>query len=1228
MSDHIPGSSTSRLSKSHFGHETSESSNLVHSSPSALAHSIHRDARPSSLHSPDLTHRNLNYGAQRRRQSHKPRPSGGFLLPASVADDGSNLQPTSRNDGRRRSRIPVDHRKGKNFSSLLDKPAANNTGLGIDTQDMSAAVPTQSARLIPTPRDESRDTRSASRIPSPRPTPAPLDVDSTQIVHMALNLSESRRLASRRNISSPVPPRLTPLADSVAGAGLKQHLQQQRRSSRNLSPRPEKATAPRSLSVSTPRTNSPLQPTLESEGSYTYHFTSSTLDRAQKAKEHLELMAQYRRLLQFVPPVREEIQSRPSTSSPPTSPTSAGTPVSSKQQRTLGRPYNPLQYIRNRKVRARERKTIDGESQGFGDVSKVTDWVDESATFAATMPVTADSTALPPFTGMNQDFGQHDSAQINPRSISTTVQPKRPRVDWILEPADMLADLYWVEQGDNRHLIEDRHYAKMFPREARLHRPSSHQGNEYTKPTIPAPGVQGADEGSRSSLDNNFSRPVRVNTGTSTASARERARQKLQDLRGLQHKHEHPAHSHHDFLRFRRGSLSETSDSENDRKRRGRTGTISADEKALLDKQLKQILELETKKEQRDVAHESDSGYFKPVTDDLSSLPPDATPPSSQRRQDAAASRTEVGESRENPIHGKLSHASPIGSGRTSLEVPISHYRASLDFDSSRPVSPDPKTYRRRSTQMPTIGMDLSPPDSRPGSPVRNPFSKVKSMFRDRSRDRDEQHNERGDKPDMLETPVELMAPTNPSVAAERRSNSPIGKLVPENSNESHKIHHSKGSMRLRADEQLVLRSLLKGGAKIDGMLRGGVSKVTDFIWKKDSDQDGSSSTSSSDESDEEQSRGRYRASVTLSRESSRPRPEDRQAINYLDIMPPFKSPAGPAEKSASQETSPQPEHIISRPPSRSARFDQLKPPRIDIRRPTPSSSELEHMKSQLLLESDPSYGEAHPSDSSGYLDRPRQTSTELHNAIFVPPSRDTSKSYQDSNSQTHGNHHWSITNRKASPQHAQASKRELARLRALVLCSGIKAMEISRRAHDPHPLFALDNKFTGLPWTEMSQFAQDDQISLSLPQTEWYPATAHILSDSVRHSVQAFETSATSFSAETTPKVQENINRIHERVATDLLDMTRRTADEADEVSRDLVDSQRLKVKSVIDTMDKMLRRRRRRFRWVRRAGWLALEWVLVGFMWYVWFVVTIARIFLGIGRGATNIVRWLLWL
>jgi hypothetical protein len=98
--------------------------------------------------------------------------------------------------------------------------------------------------------------------------------------------------------------------------------------------------------------------------------------------------------------------------------------------------------------------------------------------------------------------------------------------------------------------------------------------------------------------------------------------------------------------------------------------------------------------------------------------------------------------------------------------------------------------------------------------------------------------------------------------------------------------------------------------------------------------------------------------------------------------------------------------------------------------------------------------------------------------------------------------------------------------------------------------------------------------------------------------------------------------------VADELSSMTRQAATEADETSHDLALVQPLKVKHVVDIIEKMLRRRRRRFRWIRRAMWLTVEWLLVGLMWYVWFVVTILRVFMGAGKGIIAGVKWLLWL
>ena len=128
-------------------------------------------------------------------------------------------------------------------------------------------------------------------------------------------------------------------------------------------------------------------------------------------------------------------------------------------------------------------------------------------------------------------------------------------------------------------------------------------------------------------------------------------------------------------------------------------------------------------------------------------------------------------------------------------------------------------------------------------------------MFRDRSKERergtDSSIREKGDRIDSPIEPPELLSPSTGNTERQnspdrRRSKSLTRKIILRNTNEGHKSHRSMGSIKLKADEQVGLRSIFKGGAKLDGMIRGGVSKVTDFLWKKDSDTEEDSSSSSS----------------------------------------------------------------------------------------------------------------------------------------------------------------------------------------------------------------------------------------------------------------------------------------------------------------------------------------------------------------------------------------------
>lgn len=91
---------------------------------------------------------------------------------------------------------------------------------------------------------------------------------------------------------------------------------------------------------------------------------------------------------------------------------------------------------------------------------------------------------------------------------------------------------------------------------------------------------------------------------------------------------------------------------------------------------------------------------------------------------------------------------------------------------------------------------------------------------------------------------------------------------------------------------------------------------------------------------------------------------------------------------------------------------------------------------------------------------------------------------------------------------------------------------------------------------------------------------------------------------------------------------MSKKAADEADEVSRDLVEGQTSTVRELSERMERLMRRRRQRFRWVRKGGWVVLEWVLVGVMWWVWALVVLVRSVRGLVGGVVGVGRWLLWL
>ena len=1144
----------------------------------AYDHSNHDHAAQSTGHD----NRESPGWTDRTRARHRHRSGGAFLLQDSVGGDtglGRRSRGSQLAKGKGSVRTPDQRQshasRGSASKSGSDGPIHNDAHVTSSPQSYEHSPKASTA-------DSAKGDPSDGS--SPSNARASLDADSTQIIHMALNLSESRRLASRRNISRSNPPRLAPIPDSGSKSNLRQHLQQQRRASRTGSPRPRQGSSPR-IPSSSHRANSPLQAMLDGQdGAYHYHFSESTLARAQKAKDHLELMEQYRRLLDHLPPLKPDPSSDPAL-------------ARSRTTLRRGRPYNPLQYIRNRKVRARERRVIDGEQLGFGFTELVRTWVDQ---------VSQQSSGVDGQTFTMPSFIKADEAekQISP-DAKAAMRVRRPRVDWFFDPCDMIADAYWLEQDHHKHLIEDRFLRRIFPPVADASRPASRQAADAV-PTSMLSHAKTIDVLSANELHS--TQTDSLDPFVSQLGSRERAKQKLQDMRGFHHRHT-SSHGHHDLL-GRRDSISDTSDSEPDirgeklrKVRTGRRDTISSDANDLLQKQMIDIVAQEAReKELSDLIEHPDENQksFDPTTPENKQQFAKQPGSHSHSRKASLAGSSDT-ESRKGRVRSRLGSPTRYYHNRPSLEVPEdTRHGFSHDLDVSAPTSPQ-LTGNGDHVGPPPFGLDLSVPSSRAGSPTRNPLSKVKRKLLDRSRDNGaESQSEAEDDADARLTITETPSPSDkfPSRAPE----------------DGLKVRRESASARAK-EESVGLRGIFKGT-----VIRGGVSKIGDIIWKKDAGSDTDSDSSSDSEADA--TRGRSRPSLSRATTSEVP----PNAKHYLDSMPQFHHVGEATNKTTNSQASNLVLPELSRPQSRqSARWEQLKPPRIDIQSsvstPAPSIAPAKRL------------GESDVSESESYQP---SLSDEKQGASHHLEPRDSGLTSQGRSP----SRHWSITDRNPSPERTRLSKREVARLRALIFSSGVKAMEINRRANELRkPLNATSAAYLKpdprydvgpLSWDEMIKIAPDCKELQEQPVTacEVYPLASKALGMAIRASGQRWQSSADQFATKTAPALQKRIGELRSRLADELSQMARQAADEADETNKGLSLDQPLKIKHVVDAMDTLLRQRRRRFRWMRRGLWLAVEWVLIGFMWYVWFVVMIFRIFLGVGRVAWNGVRWLLWL
>ena len=1076
------------------------------------------------------------------------------------------------------------------------------------------------------------------------------DTDPAQIVNLALSLSENRR----RNVTAG---RIDPLAlggnkrhasggqlrngnpnrpsPGFGGGSLRQHLQQQRHTSRNVSPRSPKSgilsELPQHSRLSEERNEtmqSMIYPNVINSAldDVAFNPSDATFTRAEKARIALELSYEYRRLLQYLPPLTKSQRSRPATADSPAS-TNSGSADS------LGRQYNPLQYIRNRIVRGRERQVFDAEADGWKDVDRVRQWIDDVASereigvskIDDKFPLPSfhiDQREIPEYTGSPASDVHH----IDKRPAG---KARRPISGWVTTPWDFLADAYWLEQDDNKRLVEDSTGHKIYVdfaigegrsgrnsdstqfsdrQPASLVRRQSHsrtsQRHLRTKSQLAHPGEQ--DHDTHSVPRSTLSRFERLDS-------RDRRGQWARNL-----------------LRSR--SLSSSDDSAQSslgrqKRRDGLCDSRDQLESAALEKQMMERLEKEANggmlvnhgneyndTNRRNAALRSKSpnkrSNFRADSEDRTSRG------RAPKRKSSRPPSVKIGSSARGSLDGKRGRPS-----RKSFE----------DIDSTAPNSPLTPSF------VPSIAINLLQSGSSPGSSKNQRSVIIPTLKANPTK----QSEWIGENDFALQSQSSLPSRLVESANSSRGLLSPITadtlrkRLRRSNSKSNRSVKEAK-------EPDSRLKGFLKGG-RIAELVGNEVSKVGDMLWKRDSGNDTTdtrsiasdyaSEVTDTDEELGDLTRSRTDAShSTLAidggkvsrRSTNSERP--RYHMNNLPSFQPFGKKIDASPKSPT--SSPEDDHITrqqlaQKERTRSSRWNRLAPPKIDMRGISPSSPALSRVQTR---ESATSRNSSRGSLSD--YSRVRDADRRLSDALGIPflhgrtvptmtglaglDARSSRPTLQDKRE-------WSISDRGLSAVRGTVTKRDIARVRALLLSSGVKANEICRRANDlrdgPSPFSRDLQDFLG---KELPR----------VPRKTEHVLAARLLVRNIESTNRQIREGAEKFTNELVAELHDRIKAIDERVTTSLTPAVRQCADEADACGMELTTEKTLAVKRLGEVIDNMIRRRRRRFRWGRRVGWAVLEWMLVGVMWAVWAVVVVVRFLRGIIRGAIQGIRWMLWL
>lgn len=1248
---------TSQIPLAPFSAASSTHNTAGQSSNSSTAYSESTSGNPllriDDLGSTDQGHRHHGEPVHRAQRG---RNTGGFLLQSSSVPPVSSHNAVNLSvrqgseDIKGKSRIEQDDLAIPKLIQARQRPlkkaVVGSSPLSIELFNAAPSRAddgqsrTGDSSHIPADASRAPDARHLTEQDEPRQGAVSGLGDPAQIVHLALNLSESRRRAFSASRISPMGlgnRRIPSLNQNntlsaniitgtlASGGSLRQYMQPQRQTSRNVSPRSNKR---RDRDISFPpspwkpdsRTPQILASEFDIDGAdeLSLKFSDATLARADKARVSLELCYEYRRLLDYLPTIPRPWRNRSALSRPPTK-------TSTEPIHVLGREYNPLQYIRNRRVRGRERKMLDAEGDGWKDLERVRSWVDTVALEREAKSLSPTALySLPPFKSFQTEPSSKvaPSASIALNSIGPpNNKPRRTKLDWSITAWDLLADAYWLCQDENWKNIEDQNGSKIV-----LSKGTHLEGPPRTSPE----SARSSTRRSRSVTGQHI-KPENSNSLTTISrnGSRDRGRQHMREpntpISNDNGSRDRKRRWARGFVRSH--SLSSSNGSVDCRGLRD-SDVFARDhpDNAILEKQMRDLLK-----------KEADDKKLTLVKRD-----------SLEESQATSASMVNT----ENSVGSGVHHLEGLRHIRShSEQVPVlvrptphekrgRQFRYSLD---------EPFTASSNNTS----AYDFEPGRARDSSPLGSRSVKSSRKPQDEETQSINVEDVRSQLKENTDTAQRDLtsAKTLDMPYRERIANFGNGLLSPMTAEAlGRKFKRadalSTQSARDAGDTDSRFRSFFKG-AKAAGFSGNEVHKTDRDMQKKENRYDSPHHPSPADDASEDYDTEADMSDLESSPEDSLPQTliknheligishkatsaaTDRTTF-HVNHLPGFRSPFRKIEhdsvisKGSSNDDHITCQQMAQRAQGRSSRFDRLAPPKIDIEGISPTASVP--LAPTQTRDTDMSHDGSRRSSDSQSDTRLRDIDRRLQRAFGSPgtigngppvsllPGLESDQRRLNEQGNIQGERQWSISDRGTSPVRGSVTKQEIARARALLLSSGVKANEIVRRAQEVRDspsglLRELQTRSTGpLP---------------KVPRSQEHILAARVLISNIETSNRQLKEATENFSCNAV-EILSKTEALRNHVSEKLTPAVGAAADDADIFSSELTIAHTLAVKQLHDSVNLLLRRRRRKFRWVRRGGYVMLEWTIMCIMWCVWLVVVFIRAVRGTIGAIIHGVRW----